>query len=261
MYEDDIAIPEGSVRFLQLAAERSVSIGVRGEYTASYLEKMGIHNVEIIGCPSFYWHGEQGFQLKALPPAGGSGRKLSISVTRDRDMYGFTENLKQVHRALLNYAIQHDGAYIVQSNFSEALMSHHQSIEEDMLLNMLQYFQIPREQLEPFILKGVEIFFNTTEWQQFLQPFDATVGSRFHGGMMALISGVPALWITHDVRTRELCNYLGVAQLHIDEIVARQLSVDAMVDAIDYTGFTEHYQRRYQTYKAFLQANHLPLAF
>ena len=39
-----------------MAAERAVSLGVRGEFTAECLEVMGIKNYRIIGCPSFYKH-------------------------------------------------------------------------------------------------------------------------------------------------------------------------------------------------------------
>lgn len=40
--------------FLHLASEHTATIGVRGEFTAECLKGMGINNVELIGCPSFY---------------------------------------------------------------------------------------------------------------------------------------------------------------------------------------------------------------
>lgn len=44
-------------RFFQLVSEHAVQIGVRGEFTAECLKEMGIKNVELIGCPSFYQYG------------------------------------------------------------------------------------------------------------------------------------------------------------------------------------------------------------
>lgn len=44
--------------FFQLASEHTVAIGVRGEFTAECLNELGIKNVEIIGCPSFYCYSD-----------------------------------------------------------------------------------------------------------------------------------------------------------------------------------------------------------
>jgi hypothetical protein len=54
-YDSEIKLQKGTVRFLKIVSERSVSIGARGFFTASWLEKYGIKNVDIIGCPSFFW--------------------------------------------------------------------------------------------------------------------------------------------------------------------------------------------------------------
>lgn len=42
------------IKFFKTLSERAISLGVRGEFTADCLNLMGIKNVRIIGCPSFY---------------------------------------------------------------------------------------------------------------------------------------------------------------------------------------------------------------
>lgn len=49
-----IALTEGTRCFLGYVAARSVSIGVRGHYTAEVLARLGIRNVDVIGCPSAF---------------------------------------------------------------------------------------------------------------------------------------------------------------------------------------------------------------
>jgi hypothetical protein len=44
-------------RFFDYLAQRCISIGVRGPYTAEILAKMQITNVGVVGCPSYFEHG------------------------------------------------------------------------------------------------------------------------------------------------------------------------------------------------------------
>ena len=51
------SIDESVTDFVSAVLDRSASIGVRGELTASYLNKLGFKDVDIIGCPSLFLHG------------------------------------------------------------------------------------------------------------------------------------------------------------------------------------------------------------
>ncbi len=44
-------------KFVYEIADRSISIGVRGEYTGDVLKALGIKNVDVIGCPSWFVNG------------------------------------------------------------------------------------------------------------------------------------------------------------------------------------------------------------
>lgn len=48
------SLSDKQIYFFKMVSERAKSIGVRGEYTADCLEKMGIKNIDIIGCPSIF---------------------------------------------------------------------------------------------------------------------------------------------------------------------------------------------------------------
>ena len=53
--------------FAKAVLDRSPSIGVRGETTQEYLRELGFRDVEVIGCPSMFLHGERMEVAKAMP--------------------------------------------------------------------------------------------------------------------------------------------------------------------------------------------------
>ena len=70
------SLSEKQIYFFKMVSERANSIGVRGEFTAACLEKMGIRNIDIIGCPSF-------FQYKTTYPIIQSASTQKILYTTD----------------------------------------------------------------------------------------------------------------------------------------------------------------------------------
>ena len=57
---DRIAPISGLVKdFVSAVLDRGPSIGVRGEMTADYLRGLGFDDVEVIGCPSMFLHGDR----------------------------------------------------------------------------------------------------------------------------------------------------------------------------------------------------------
>jgi len=51
------------------------------------------------------------------------------------------------------------------------------------------------------------VFFNLNDWSRFVQEYVGVVGSRLHGAILALNSGVPAFLAVHDSRTKEIAEY------------------------------------------------------
>ncbi|WP_299946197.1 polysaccharide pyruvyl transferase family protein [uncultured Microbulbifer sp.] len=60
------SIDESVKEFVRVVLDRSTSIGVRGELTAAYLNKLGFKDVDVIGCPSLFLHG-QDFKTRIQP--------------------------------------------------------------------------------------------------------------------------------------------------------------------------------------------------
>ena len=83
-------LSEDSILALKILSEHSVSIGVRGELTASVLEQLGTYNCKVIGCPSFYEPYRSGIEMEMNYDA----------IDMDRIVCGMTPGIQGAHRVL-----------------------------------------------------------------------------------------------------------------------------------------------------------------
>lgn len=200
------ALSERQKYFFKLVSERANIIGVRGEFTADCLEKMGIKNVDIIGCPSFYLQNDNCFLIKE--PA--LERVLCTAAQNKHKIYSLAETVD---------------SQIIKQVYSDGK-------KED------------------------PIFFDFYKWESYIQRnnFTFAFGSRFHGNMMALRNGVPALWITHDWRTLELVRYLKLPYLEYAQL-QKVKHVNELIELCDYSALYAAYPELLKKYKAFIKLN------
>ena len=68
--------------FVSAVLRRSASIGVRGQFTADFLQDLGFPEsaVDIIGCPSLFLHGPN-FRLTAPTTALATDAEIALNVT------------------------------------------------------------------------------------------------------------------------------------------------------------------------------------
>ncbi|MCD8158005.1 MAG: glycosyltransferase [Clostridiales bacterium] len=243
------AISEEKRDFFRMAADRCVSLGVRGEFTADCLEIMGIKNYRIIGCPTIYNY--FGSEFKKLPKA--TGEKLIFTVTGKRP-----EESK-----LLEFGIRNNATWLMQMMTElPQLLLEDSEVDEKTFKNSFPELSIDQAALKEFMKTNGKIFFNMEEWNSFMQNegFTFSFGSRFHGNMSALRNGIPALWITHDNRTTELISLLKLPHITIEEFTDIQ-SVNELIGCCDYSEFYRAYPSLVREYAAFLRENNLENRF
>ena len=75
--------------------------------------------------------------------------------------------------------------------------------------------------------------------------------------MMALLNGIPALWITHDYRTNELCDVIGLPHVDSKKITA-STCLDEMIEKMNYDiKYQNQYRECLKEYISFLNSSHL----
>lgn len=210
------------VDFLIFISNKCKSIGVRGKYTKQILEELGIKNVVIIGCPSYY---ETGFDR----------------YIQKKDKY---------NKYGCSLLFQHD----IMSN-SDFVFYQDMNIVEKMCIESMAYGKY-RIFLQPYydIYKSgrVGLFPSIPEWKSKMQEMDFFVSLRVHGAMVAINSGVPAIVLNPDARAREMCEYLNIP--YRPDLINCS-SMEELYDACNVDRLNTEYNDKLKKYIKFLKEN------
>jgi len=100
----------------------------------------------------------------------------------------------------------------------------------------------------------VHYFTNYTLWKNFLGTMDFAFGARMHGLTPAIQCGIPALFIAHDARVREMCEFFDLPFVAERDLPA-ELDTEALYHRADYSSAVASYPAHYQAFLAFLTKN------
>jgi hypothetical protein len=257
-YDPDIKLMAGTERFLKVVAERAVSIGVRGPFTQQVLDRRGIKNVTVTGCPSYYMRGAPVAEF--AKPDFDKVRRISVNASRDVIGHAFDPvKMLEIVRAIYREAIAWDADFIAQSENAEIRLADHAPAEcANSALDEICGFL--RGVADDATVRGwvgghMRVFFSVADWIEAVRGYDFVFGNRFHGNMVALQFGVPACVVCHDTRTEEMCRFLGLPYVNIVDL--ESIDVKSLYDRVDITALNARYKALYPQYVEFLRANNL----
>jgi hypothetical protein len=246
-YAHPVELSAGTRRFIDLLAERSTSIGVRGEFTAQALDRLGVSNVDVIGCPSIFMWNDRRFVVQR-PPV--EGRRIRAAVHFTPQGYH-----RDAIAHLLSFAVGHADCYVAQSE-TELLFDDESRAALTFFLGYYNDGTYTADELGAWLREHVRWFFDVESWVAGMRPYDFSLGSRFHGNMAAILAGVPALNLVFDSRTRELCEHMALPYRFLKDFDG-SATMEALYEAADYTVFNSVFARRYDEYRCFLEKNGL----
>jgi hypothetical protein len=211
-------------KLIRLVKERCQIAGLRGEFTANLLEKFGVKNTEIIGCPTNFLN----FDTSLV-------KKLENKWKNDIDSFVATgdepwpNDLKKrdaerrmvswVHKGnaiFLQQSVAPFIKYVRQNNpyqNSDVPEHHEKSLRQSIAPFMTQ------AEFKTFIATRLRVYYSVDQWLEDMARFDFSIGLRLHGNMAAWQSGTPAIWIYHDSRTRELTETMALPNLSHHEFL------------------------------------------
>lgn len=237
-------LSDDTVLALKIMSEHSVEIGVRGEITGEVLDKLGIHNWKVIGCPSFY------------EPYRKYG-KSKLKEVSDKNVLLNVHGRKRNSYKMIELGMKANADILLQVMDELPLTIGGGHIQKYHLDARYPNGNFTAAQLEDYYKQHGKIFYDGYSWEKYLIEKDYTfsTGFRFHGNMKSFITGIPTLWIMHDVRTKEMIEALKLPYIFHEELENIN-SIDELLSRCQYNEeFQRHYRKMGKEYISFLETN------
>lgn len=241
------ALADSVTRFVRAVLDRSARIGVRGQITADWLGELGFghEHVEVIGCPSMFMFGPD------------------LKVTRKVDHLDATSRIAMnmspyPHTGLLGPLSVDQAAryphliYLAQDHITLGLM-----LTGDYAVKTPLPPDLPVTLDHPLLAQNrIRFFLDPLPWMRYLSGFDFCFGTRIHGNIVGLISGVPSVLLAHDARVLELADYHQIPRKLMDEPVEHYDAARLYAET-DWEPMMAGHAERWQRFQGFLADNGL----
>lgn len=222
-------------RNLALLSEKSKLIGVRGNFSAEILNRLGIKNVKVIGCPSYFENGP----TRLLQKKPWDADKVITTATFFNTGLPRTSHLLQDELYFINL-LYLDNALPPTTNITA------QPFNLDEIPTSFQL-------LAKAMAGRLEFFSDYNRWAAFFKSNDhcLTIGTRLHSGIFSINSGVPAIVTNPDSRARETCEYLRIPY---DPSIHSRSNVREIFENLDLSEMNNAYPALYGEFLDFLEA-------
>lgn len=254
-----VEIPSGTRRMLSIVSERTNAIGVRGHFTAEVMNNLGFKNVTPVGCPSLYRGRRRSLRLKRPPFS--SQLRVSLNGSRNVTEHSYSPKAAmQLESALLQLCVKNNYSYVLQNEMPEMLLANGECATAENhrdISTILSRHSISMQDIEyeKFIKSNFKIFFDLKSWDEYIRKFDISIGSRFHGNLIAITNGIPAIIFSHDSRTTEMAEFMKIPHIPVNSV--ENLSLEKIIHEADFDAFEHRYPILYDNFKVFLEANGL----
>jgi hypothetical protein len=255
-------IPEltsNTLRWLQALVELSPAKGkpnliLRGDYTRKVIDHYGFGASAIVGgCPS------QFINLKGVSDnlhlkANGDLSRLAINSS-----HFSWDWAKRIDSECIAWKMNYGGEYITQSPDISVFASYGEfNSELTKLEHLIMYKQfldldldLDDHQFLCWCNHNTRTFFNIDSWIEAIKKYDFSVGTRIHGSIIGSLAGLPSLLITHDTRTKELAESIGVPNLSFDDSRIRKNVVENSIAILKDYDFSLIDKKRELNHKIF----------
>ena len=238
---DDVihAVGEDASRFIRSVYQTGGEFALRGYFTKEFFDKLGFHSAVVTGCPSLYQMGPD-FCVRTDPEK------------KDKLRPVFNGRVKKYAELMEAFP---ESVFIDQDECLAPLFDPQYLANPDFRfrLNFMSKYGIRTARY--LSENRIRMFADMNEWRDYLQnnSFNYAFGSRIHGTIMSLLSGIPATIVAGDSRTREMAEFFDIPTCTVPEKHRlTEQDVREQYLRIDYSRFNQNFAARFQNYEKFL---------
>lgn len=233
--EDIELLSKGTLEFLKTVSEMTTSIGVRGDFTKTILNEIGIKNVSVLGCPSLFTHLKVPQIRKVTNP---DDAKLSLGGTRYVLSKGNFKKIGDIQRKLYQFSVQTNSPMFYQSEEFEVKLMARESLSDSELKLASEYYSVSEDRLSKYLMNYGKYHTDLNAWMIDSMKTDLYVGSRIHGVIASMLAGTPGVLISHDNRTRELAKSMGIPSIDSSEFEIDMLfDIRSFIERFDFEAY------------------------
>ncbi len=210
----------GTMRFIKAIADRSGTMGVRGQFTKDVLGQLGIQNTIVTGCPS------RTINRHVTGSSIAAALNLALENAKPRVgyLYGtFEEGTRKAEQKLSSIVKDFDHRIIIQTNppLMKLVWGGELSPEETRTIHWLGTVARPDLSGSQYVeyLKQSGVFYSDARsWIDQMTAMDAVIGMRIHGAVAAIRGGSLGVCVAFDSRTLELAQTMEIPYLTAQEV-------------------------------------------
>lgn len=253
-----ITLSQGTIEAWRIIASKCTSIGVRGVYSAEVFNDLGIKNVRVIGCPSFYRALQPTITIRKPDPAT-ARVGLTLNKYLSNDYASNATKTNRMQRALLEAVARRPNSRLYSQGEREESLAVFLPREQraEYVDSILARFGLKADAACQALLTDRMIaFLDVDEWAADVAAnVDAMVGFRLHGNVIALHQGIPAVFFTYDSRIRELAALFAVPAIEVEDFLP--IDVERILGTMDFGAMERAYRLNFAEYHQFLTENGL----
>lgn len=227
------ALPADMAAAFREISDHSMSLGIRGAFTAEVLDHLGISNYAVVGCPAWF--------------EAGPGRVVPYPEFDATKPIAATGLFSHAQTDQIHFLLQ-DETLFLRSMFNGTCPA------PDAAAGLIHgYPHYGPCAVSAFYAGRMHFYADMGAWKKALSKgFSFAAGTRVHGAFAAMNAGLPALCTSGDARSREMCELFKLP--HQPGICAADLSLERLYELADPTAANSAYPQAYDNFISWMQS-------